>query len=71
MDFAKALDRLKWGQPMTREAWGNPQDIVFRLNPPRSDKYARRSRLHATPVVWTPTPDDMAATDWQDAKRDE
>lgn len=70
MNFSQALDRIKFGQPMTRAEWDDPATYVYRLNPPDTEKI----NLHqssGTEALWSPTVDDIMATDWQDTLRAE
>jgi hypothetical protein len=68
MDFSAALDRIKWGQPMSRAAWGNSSVYVFRLNPPDLDTLCMRLASGSI-VLWTASADDIMASDWLDVLR--
>jgi hypothetical protein len=68
MNFSYALDRIKWGQPMSRQAWGDPAIYVYRLNPPDSEQINRRNANGST-EPWAPTIEDIMATDWFDVPR--
>lgn len=68
MNFSQALDRIKWGMPMTRLAWGDPDTYVYRLLPPEEDKI----NIHyssGNESLWSPTVEDLMATDWADTVR--
>ena len=67
MNFSQALDRIKWGQPMSREAWNNPRVYVYRPNPPSEDTL--RIRTDAGEALWSPLPTDVMADDWLDVPR--
>jgi len=68
MNFSQALDRIKWGMPMTRLAWGDPDTYVYRLLPPEEDKInIHYSSGNESP--WSPTVEDLMATDWADTTR--
>lgn len=68
MNFSVALERIKWGMPMTREAWGNPATYVYRLVPPDDDKINIRYST-GPDILWNPTNEDIMATDWADTVR--
>lgn len=68
MNFSQALDRIKWGMPMTRLAWGDLDTYVYRLLPPDEDKI----NIHyssGNESLWSPTVEDVMATDWADTAR--
>lgn len=67
MNFSQALDRIKWGQPMSRELWADPRTYVYRPNPP--DESTLRLRTDASDNVWTPSVEDVMALDWFDVPR--
>lgn len=65
MNFSQALDLIKWGQPMTREAWGNPAVYVVRDPPVPGNDYNINKRLaNGEMTPWEPTVDDIMANDW-------
>lgn len=68
MNFSQALERIKWGQPMTRMAWSDPAAYVHRLNPPNEDKI-NMHYLNGEDVLWNPTVEDIMAVDWADTVR--
>lgn len=68
MNFSQALDRIKWGQPMSREAWGNPAIYVYRGIPPENDALFLR-QPSGSESLWSPSADDVMATDWVDVPR--
>lgn len=68
MNFSSALERIKWGQPMSRAAWSDPAIYVFRLTPPDQDQIARRAAAGAV-APWSPTVEDIMASDWLDVSR--
>lgn len=70
MNFSQALDRIKWGQPMTREAWGDPATYVHRLNGADNEKI-NIHRSNGEDVLWSPTVEDLLAIDWLDTTRAE
>jgi len=68
MNFSAALDLIKWGAPMTREEWDDPRVYVYRLNPPDTDKI----NIHygtGNDHLWSPTLEDLFATDWKQTVR--
>lgn len=67
MNFSYALDRIKWGQPMSREAWGDRTIYVYRIGPP-GDALMKREATGAS-APWTPTQADIMASDWLDVPR--
>lgn len=70
MNFSQALDRIKFGQPMTRNAWGDVATYVYRMNAPDADKI----KIHyssGAESLWSPTTDDILANDWLDTVRAE
>jgi Protein of unknown function (DUF2829) len=67
VNFSQALDRIKWGMPMTRVAWDDPAVYVFRIIPP-PDQIDKRE-ADGTTHQWAPTQDDILADDWQDTAR--
>ena len=67
MNFSQALERIKWGQPMSRRAWGSVSTYVYRGNPPDASKLFLRSGGGAS--VWFPSSDDVMADDWFDVVR--
>lgn len=70
MNFSQALDRIKWGQPMTRASWNDPGTYVHRLNAPDNDKMNIHSSVgYENP--WSPSVDDILADDWLDTVRAE
>lgn len=68
MNFSQALDRIKWGQPMSREAWNEPRRYVYRRNPPDNDALFLRDPS-GSESLWSPTSEDVLATDWIDVPR--
>ena len=70
MNFSVALDRIKWGQPMTRAKWDDVATYVHRLNGSNNDKI----NIHYSSgeeSLWSPTVEDVLADDWQDTMRAE
>lgn len=67
MNFSQALDRIKWGQPMSREAWQDVARYVHRLLPPDEDKLALLD--NGVDALWSPSIEDIMATDWVDVLR--
>lgn len=70
MNFSMALERIKWGQPMTRLAWNDSATYVYRLNPPNADDI----NIHyssGSESLWSPTIEDIMANDWADTVRAE
>lgn len=70
MNFSQALDRLKWGMPLTRVKWADDKTYVHRLNAPDNDKI----NIHYSSgeeSLWSPTVEDVLADDWQDTVRAE
>lgn len=68
MNFSQALERIKWGQPMTRAKWEDLKTYVHRLNGDDNDKI----NLHyssGAESLWSPTTEDVLADDWQDTSR--
>lgn len=69
MNFSVALDRIKWGMPMTRISWGDTATYVYRMNAP--DEHQIKIRYSAgTESLWSPTVDDILANDWIDTVRE-
>jgi hypothetical protein len=68
MNFSQALDRIKWGQPMSREAWGDKRTYVYRRNPPDDDALFLRESA-GSESLWSPSAEDVLATDWIDVPR--
>ncbi len=68
MNFSMALDRIKWGMPMTRLAWDDPATYVYRLNPPNEDQINIKYSF-GVDKAWSPTVADIMATDWVDTVR--
>lgn len=68
MNFSQALDRIKWGQPMSREAWGSDAVYVFRLEPPLEHRISKRISTGAS-LPWSPATEDLMASDWKDVPR--
>lgn len=68
MNFSQALDRIKWGMPMTRLAWGDAETYVYRLLPPDEDKINIRYSS-GSESLWSPTVEDVMALDWADTTR--
>ena len=67
MNFSQALDRIKWGSPMTRQSWNDPTVYVYRLVPPPDQINKREADGSTHP--WEPTQDDVFAVDWEDTAR--
>ena len=68
MDFSTALERIKWGQPMSRAEWNDPALYVFRGVPPSAEQlyihFANGSLAN-----WIPRVEDLMADDWLDVPR--
>ena len=71
MDFSQALDRIKWGQPMTRVAWNDSTVYVYRVILPPDQPAVLNKRTSTSDEYWNPTQDDIVANDWQDTVRAE
>ena len=70
MNFSQALDRIKWGQPMTRAAWDNPAVYVVRDPAIPGREYNINKRLADGQIIpWEPSVDDIMANDWADTVR--
>jgi len=70
MNFSTALDRIKWGMPMTRLAWNDAGTYVYRLVPPDVEMI----NIHyssGSESLWSPTIEDIMANDWADTVRAE
>lgn len=67
MNFSQALERIKWGQPMSRAAWSDPSIYVYRPNPPNEN--TMMLRVHSSESVWSPSSVDVMADDWFDVPR--
>lgn len=68
MNFSQALDRIKWGQPMSRKAWGDPGVYVYRKPPPDEESLFLR-QPSGSESLWSPGAEDVLATDWIDVPR--
>lgn len=68
MNFSQALDRIKFGQPMSRRAWNDDRVYVFRLEPPLEERINKRLASGAA-LPWSPTIEDLMASDWKDVPR--
>ncbi len=71
MNFSQALDRIKFGQPMTRIAWNDSTTYVYRVILPPDEPALLHKRTASSDEYWNPTQDDVIANDWQDTVRAE
>ena len=60
MNFSQALDRIKWGQPMTRTAWNDSTVYVYRVDH-ADDRGIHRRVFHALRQTRAGTGNDQNA----------